>query len=355
MPDALLALQQRIRHRFASLGLLEEALVHASAREPGGSCNERLEFLGDAVLGLVVAERLLFLHPNEDEGPLTRARAQVVSSPSLAHCARRWGLGALLRTGPGLSAAQLSDSVLSDATEAVIGAVYLDGGLDAARSVILAAFGPTIEASLHAAEPSWKTELQEFTQAQRQEVPEYRVLDSSGPDHDKSFLVTCHVRGIEYGRGRGSSKRRAEQAAAKRALGALLSGGEQRARVSAPPPGPLLHVVARPEWEAACAAGRYAPPSLEGEGFIHYSLPWQVLGVASARFAGQRDLVLLVLDPERVDGRLVYEDCYATTRAYPHVYAALRPEQVLEVHPFAPRDPDGFELPEALKHDLDPA
>lgn len=340
-------------YTFRDRALLERALVHASARDDAG-CNERLEFLGDAVLGLVVAERLYALDPAADEGTLTRARSQVVSARSLARCGRRWELAVILRTGPGLQSARLSDSVLSDATEAVLGAVYLDGGLEAARGVIEGAFAEAIERSLVAAEPSWKTELQELTQAQLQEVPEYRLLSSSGPDHKKSFLVTCHVRGVEYGRGRAPSKRAAEQAAAKRALGALLADGTHPPRVEAPPPGPLLHLVPRGEWEAACRAGRYAPESLAAEGFIHYSLPWQVLDVARARFAERTDLLLLELDPGVLDARLVFEDCYETQRAYPHVYGALDPAQVRVVHPF-PLGAEGFALPEPLAHDLTPA
>ena len=350
MTDArdLLALQERVGHRFSSQGLLEQALVHASARDVGG-CNQRLEFLGDAVLGLVVAERLFGRHPDAAEGPLTRARARLVSATSLARCGRAWGLDRALVTGPGMHAP--SDSVISDTTEAVIGAVYLDGGLEAARAVIQGVLGEALETAVHTGQPSWKTALQEYTQARGEGVPDYRVLDSSGPDHQKSFLVACHLDGVEYGRGRGRSKRSAEQAAAKRALGARLSG-DGEGEPTAPPPGPLLHIVPRDEWEQAQATGRYAPVSLAAEGFVHCSLPWQVLGVAEARFAGRDDLLLLELDADDLDGRLVYEDCYETTRAYPHVYAALRPEQVRAVYPFP--GGRGFALPAALAHDLDP-
>jgi ribonuclease-3 len=207
-------------HRFADLGLLRRALTHRS-HEPevaGGPSNERLEFLGDAVLGMVIAEEL-YVGWSLSEGEMAKVRAAVVNETSLAGVARRIGIGSGLRLGRGeeSTGGREKASILADAMEAVIGAVYLDGGLDAARRVILADWRPLI--SERAADPGrrdYKTRLQEAL-ARHGLTPIYSV-EGSGPDHRRSFTAEVEVQGRRLGRGTGTSKKRAQQQAARRAL-----------------------------------------------------------------------------------------------------------------------------------------
>ena len=215
-------LEDRLGHRFRDPSLLERALTHSSAKEPGVGSNERLEFLGDAVVGLVVAEFLFAAYPELEEGPLTRIRSAVVSTPVLAAWGRELGLDAELRLGKGLDRAALSAAVLADAAEAVVGAVWLDAGIDAARRLVLWGLADALEAETSAGERgNWKSLLQELTQERLRVVPSYEVVDTHGPDHRKEFEVVARVEGVERGRGRGSSKKAAEQAAAELAYLAL--------------------------------------------------------------------------------------------------------------------------------------
>jgi ribonuclease-3 len=226
------ALEDRLGHRFRERSLLERALTHASAKE-GGDSNERLEFLGDAVIGLVVAEFLFAAYAELEEGPLTRVRSAVVSAPVLADLARTLGLDAEVRLGKGLERRDLSAAVLANVVEAVVGAVYLDGGLDAARRLVLWGLADAIEGELTARDQrNWKSILQELTQERLREVPGYEVVATRGPDHKKEFEVVARIAGEERGRGAGPSKKAAEQAAAEAAYRALA--GEP---VAVQPPG----------------------------------------------------------------------------------------------------------------------
>ncbi len=222
------------RHRaklLAALGvplapeLLERALTHRSyAYENGGlPTNERLEFLGDSVLGLVVTDTLFREHPDLPEGQLAKLRAAVVQMRALAGVARGLRLGAYIRLGRGEEGTGGRDkpSILADTLEAVIGAVYTDHGLDAASKLVHRLFDPVIANSARlGAGLDWKTSLQELTAAELLGVPEYRV-EESGPDHQKSFRATVRVAGRRYGSGEGRSKKEAEQQAAEAAYTAI--------------------------------------------------------------------------------------------------------------------------------------
>jgi ribonuclease-3 len=205
--------------------LFERALTHRSfAYENGGlPTNERLEFLGDSVLGLIVTDTLFRGHPDLPEGQLAKLRAAVVNMRALAGVARQLDLGAYIRLGRGEEGTGGRDkaSILADTLEAVIGAVYLDRGLKAADALVHRLFDALItrSASLGAG-LDWKTSLQELTATEELGVPDYHV-EESGPDHQKSFRAMVAVGGVEYGRGEGRSKKEAEQQAAEAAWTAI--------------------------------------------------------------------------------------------------------------------------------------
>jgi ribonuclease-3 len=186
--------------------------------------NERLEFLGDAVLGLVVAQELCARDPLADEGALSLVRAQAVRKAALAAAARALGVGAWLRLGHGEAASggRDKDSLLADAFEALLGALYLDGGLEPARALILRELGALLAsgAPAHGGKDA-KTRLQELLQGRGEPQPSYRVLAERGAAHAREFEVEVSSGGRVLGAGCGRSKRDAEQAAAERALGAL--------------------------------------------------------------------------------------------------------------------------------------
>ena len=218
--DALLA---RLGYRFADPTLLISALTHRSA---GGINNERLEFLGDAVLGLVIAEALFKRYPDASEGELSRLRASLVRKQTLAELARDLCLGDCLRLGSGelKSGGYRRDSILADALEAIFGAVYLDGGFAACAALIMSLYAERLERlparPLAVKDP--KTRLQELLQGRRMELPEYRVVSVHGDAHAQVFEVEC--RSLQLGEatlGYGSSRRRAEQQAAQQMLALL--------------------------------------------------------------------------------------------------------------------------------------
>jgi ribonuclease-3 len=201
--------------------LVARAVTHRSyAYENGGlPTNERLEFLGDSVLGLVITEELFRRHPDLPEGQLAKLRAAVVNSRALAEVARALGVGRYLRLGRGEEASGGRDksSILADAVEALIGAVYIDCGTEAARELVLRLFADLLEGSAQlGAGLDWKTSLQELAAGRSIGVPEYQVSES-GPDHAKTFRATALVGGEEVGTGEGRSKKEAEQRAAERA------------------------------------------------------------------------------------------------------------------------------------------
>ncbi|MXW94624.1 MAG: ribonuclease III [Acidimicrobiaceae bacterium] len=216
----------RLGHRFGDAALLELALTHRSwcAEHSGSSSNQRLEFLGDAVLGLVVAQRLYSRFGRWSEGDLAKTRAALVNSATLAEVGRSVGLGGLLRLGRGEAATggRLKSSILADAVEAVIGAVYLDGGIDAADEVIGRLLGPRLEAA--ASDPGhadFKTRLQELAARLGVDPPAYDVT-TTGPAHRTSFEAEVRAGGAG-GTGRGSTRKDAEQQAARMAYAALTS------------------------------------------------------------------------------------------------------------------------------------
>jgi ribonuclease-3 len=206
-------LEKRISHRFTAPRLLEQALTH---RSRGADNNERLEFLGDGVLGCAVADELYARFPQLPDGKLTRMRASLVREESLAEAAARLDLAGELRLGK--IAAQ--PSLLADALEAIVGAVFLDGGYEAARKTVVALFGPQLDAldPEHSAKDA-KTELQERMQAKQLTLPEYKVVSVQGEAHKQSFQVECRVAALDLSAtGSGTSRQRAEQQAARRLL-----------------------------------------------------------------------------------------------------------------------------------------
>ena len=221
-------LEKRLGHRFKRLDLLELALTHRSyANEQGVPEHyERLEFLGDSVLGLITAEWLYREHPELPEGELSKMKAQLVSRDTLAKYAREeLELGASLRIGVGedRSGGREKSSLLADSMEAVFGALYLDGGIEGARKAILPMLESAYEdrPSIAMAVADAKTQLQEVAQALGWELPEYRLAGASGPDHNKTFTVECWLAGDRAGKGEGPSKKLAEQRAAADALSKL--------------------------------------------------------------------------------------------------------------------------------------
>jgi len=212
-------LRDRIGHVFADPSLLAQALTHRSAGTPH---NERLEFLGDGVVNLIAAEALYQRWPRADEGVLTRARAELVREASLATIARRLELGERLTLGPGelKSGGFRRDSILADALEAVVAAIYLDAGYEACRGVVLPWFEQALDA-LPAGRPEKdaKTRLQEWLQARQRPLPAYEMVSESGEDHAKVFLCRCTLsEPPASAEGEGTSRRLAEQAAAAAVL-----------------------------------------------------------------------------------------------------------------------------------------
>lgn len=214
---AISDLQKRLGYQFKDLSLLTLALTHASAS--GTADYERLEFLGDRVLGLIVAECLYGLYPNEPEGDLSKRHTALVRGETLARAARALNLGddMILSAAERTSGGAENDNILSDVLEAVIGAVYLDAGLAEARAVL----EPLIEGDLKAmaAPPrDSKTALQEWSQARNLGLPEYTLVERTGPDHAPAFIIRVTVHGLPTMDGTGSSKRLAEKAAAQKML-----------------------------------------------------------------------------------------------------------------------------------------
>lgn len=211
-------------HAFQQASLLRQALRHRSAGAPN---NERMEFLGDALVNLIIAEALHSRWPKADEGALTRARASLVRESSLAGIARELGVGDKLELGPGemKSGGHRRDSILADALEAIVAAVHLDSGFETCRSLVLPWFeSRLLELPVGKVEKDSKTRLQEWLQARQLPRPEYSVVDSSGEEHDRTFVVSCRTDDPPTGaQGEGSSLRAAEQAAARLVLAHLES------------------------------------------------------------------------------------------------------------------------------------
>lgn len=220
--------EQTIGHVFRDPALLDQALTHKSyvneAKHKHLKHNERLEFLGDAVLTLVMSEHLAALFPESTEGDLSKLKARLVSEVSLATASRRLDLGALLQLGRGeeLTQGREKPSILANTLEAVVAAIYLDAGLEVARKFVLRIFASEFQdvqevggsAALH----DYKTRLQEWCQKEYDTLPHYVIVRETGPDHQKTFEVQLTVRGDVLGVGMGRTKKEAEQMAAKQAL-----------------------------------------------------------------------------------------------------------------------------------------
>lgn len=222
MKNKLKELEQKIGYTFRDFSLLERAMMHSSFTNeknlPKYKCNERLEFLGDAVLELVSSEFLFRESPKMPEGELTKTRASMVCEPSLALCARDIGLGGYLLLGKGEEATggRLRDSVTSDAMEALIGAVYLDGGFTSAKEFIHKFVLTDLEDKKLFYDS--KTILQEMVQAKKAGIITYRLVKEEGPDHNKSFYVEVLIGDRVSGKGLGRTKKAAEQQAAYEAI-----------------------------------------------------------------------------------------------------------------------------------------
>ncbi len=219
-------LQRRLGYTFTDTALLERALSHRSV---GARNNERLEFLGDAILGFEVADNLYHRVDDADEGQLSRMRAHLVKRETLAAIARELELGDMLRLGAGelRSGGQTRDSILADAVEAIIAAVYLDGGMEQARGLVRRLLGPRLTApASETRRKDPKTRLQEHLQSIGRPLPRYDVVEIRGDQHDQTFRVVCSTGLVEDTEGEGGSRRRAEQAAARRMLERLEEAGQ---------------------------------------------------------------------------------------------------------------------------------
>ncbi|MFT4652398.1 MAG: ribonuclease-3 [Kangiellaceae bacterium] len=222
MIDPYIKLLAHIDYTFKDVSLLRQALTHRSAAKKH---NERLEFLGDAVLGLVIAQRVFEKFPSLPEGKLTRMRSNLVKGETLAKVARELSLGDLIKLGPGemKSGGRRRDSILADAVEAVLGAIYIESGLDAAALSIAKLFDKRIQAL----DPDEqikdnKTQLQEYLQGKQLDLPDYQVAEIKGKDHAQTFTVKCDVAALKLHKiGVGKSRRIAEQEAAKQILESL--------------------------------------------------------------------------------------------------------------------------------------
>ena len=225
--DALSELEKRLGHTFRERSLLTTALTHSSyaneSRGTGEVCNERLEFLGDSVLGVTVADFLYRHYGHMPEGRMTRLRAELVCETSLFRVAQKLELGRYLRLGKGEehNKGRERPSILSDAVEALIAAIYLDGGMEPASAFIHAALLSELGSLEPVAYTDFKTALQEHVQRESGHTLFYELVDEQGPDHAKVFTVRVLIDGGDAGRGEGRTKKEAEQAAARNALEAL--------------------------------------------------------------------------------------------------------------------------------------
>jgi ribonuclease III len=221
------SLEETLGYRFQNRSLLEEALTHRTYvnEAGGGKDNQRLEFFGDAVLDFLLSDMLLVQFPGSREGELTRMRAALVDETSLAQIAMAIDLGSCLRLGRGeeKGGGRQKRSLLADAFEALLAAIYLDGGIEPARRVVTEQFGPLLASGEVLAGRDYKTDLQERVRVLRGELPRYVVKEISGPDHDRRYTIEIIVGDRVLGEGVGRSKKEAEQAAA-RAATELLKG-----------------------------------------------------------------------------------------------------------------------------------
>lgn len=227
MSNPLNTFCRHIGHEFNDISLLELAMTH---RSYGGRNNERLEFLGDSIVNFVIAEALFERFPQAREGQLSRLRARLVKGQTLAELAREMSFGECLRLGSGemKSGGHRRESILADAVEAVIGAIYLDAGMDTVRERVLAWYAQRLGSiSLEDTQKDPKTRLQEFLQSRQVGLPRYEVVTVKGEAHAQTFTVECHIELLkQYTTGKGPSRRHAEQQAAAEALSYLEPASE---------------------------------------------------------------------------------------------------------------------------------
>ena len=268
-PGTLDKLQEHLGIRFRDPSLLREAITHSSAKNHDAPCNERLEFLGDSILGMVIAERLFRDHPDYSEGDLTLVKSEVVSSRILAEVGKARGLDPYVTVGKGLQREKgLPSSLMAGVMEALIGAIYLDRGLEAACEFILDCLSFHIEnvlANRH--RRNYKSILQAYSQKHFGITPVYRVIDEKGPDHGKIFEVEACVGKRRFPPGRGSCKKDAEQRAAEFAMAVLAGDAKTLLPVpiaSAASPLPWVHpgfLAGRP---LPCEGDACVPSDKEG-------------------------------------------------------------------------------------------
>lgn len=220
LSDLLFRCEQRIGYVFGDKQLLRRCLTHSSSADTRLESNERLEFLGDAVLGMCVCEQLFHAFPHEREGQLTQMKSNLVSRLTCARVAQRLMLEDLILVGRGLQ--RIPGSILSAAVESLIAGIYLDGGLEAARRFIASAFAEEFEQCGPQDLDNYKSALQEFTQRELAITPEYVVVEEKGPDHAREFCVEARVGALVFDSAWGRSKKEAEQRAAELALNALM-------------------------------------------------------------------------------------------------------------------------------------
>jgi ribonuclease-3 len=215
--------ERSLEYTFKNPKWLQRALVHSSSKITRGISNERMEFLGDSILGMVVAEYLFDQYPNSPEGRLTKIKSVVVSRPVLAKCASQLGLYRFIIVGPGMETETLPETVVANAFEAVIAAIYMDGGLTAARQFVLANLRNEIDTVVQDRhDKNYKSLLQQLVQRKDGITPTYDVLEERGPDHAKEFCVAAVIAGRVAYRAWGASKKAAEQLAAERTYKHLL-------------------------------------------------------------------------------------------------------------------------------------
>jgi len=213
-------IEQLIGYHFSDNSLLVQAFIHASAAESRLASNERLEFLGDTILSLVICQTLFEQFPDYLEGDLTKVKSMLVSRRTCARLARKLSLEKFLKVGKGMSySASLKGSLAAAALEAVIAAIYLDGGIDKARGFILTVFGPLIEkADAQEHQENYKSLLQQYAQQKFNTTPFYELLDEKGPDHNKCFESVVIIGNNRFTSAWGTNKKEAEQNAARNAL-----------------------------------------------------------------------------------------------------------------------------------------
>ncbi len=226
--EALAKVQERIGYDFKDESLLILALTHASSNANGTLDNERMEFLGDAIVGVVVCEHLYRNYPQYSEGRLTKMKSAIVSRSALGRIARGLGLTDYIIVGPGMAKRRhLPNSLYANVFEALIAAVFLDGGTEEAQGVVLSLLADEIEAAEGDKKyKNFKSALQHYTQREMQTTPTYKVLREEGPDHLKFFEVVAVISDVEYASGWGRSKKEAEQRAAEETLRALSVDAE---------------------------------------------------------------------------------------------------------------------------------